>query len=76
MRTTNLTLGLAIEAASRGYTVKSKNDTNVSLLVEDGILYLHREKGKDVNLFKSSLFVVTNVGDWYIVGDDQSWLKD
>ncbi len=76
MRTTNLTLGLAIEAATRGYLVKSKSDTNITLVVKDGYLYLHKDSGKDINLFKSSLFATTDVTDWYIVGDDRSWLNE
>ncbi len=75
MRTSNLTLGLALEAASRGFEVRRKSDSNVHLEIKDNIMYLCKDKGKDINLFKSALFLDFGACDWYLVEDNASWLK-
>jgi len=73
MRAQRLDLGLALAAAARGYKVGRYSNPNERLEERNGALWLVRGKGKDalVSSLKSLDF---KSYDWYVIGDDSSWL--
>jgi len=73
MRPTRLDLGLALAAAARGYHVGRYSNPNEHLEQRAGAVYLVRKKGKDA-LFSSLKSSDFNSNDWYVIGDDSTWL--
>ena len=76
MITTKLDLGLAIAACVRGQECKRKSDSNELMIYDDGHILLKREIGKDCRLENSGLWLDPTAKDWYIIGNDQTWLEE
>lgn len=74
MRTTKLDLALALAGAARGYTAKRKDDDNVSLILDDGFIYVHKKVGRDCRIEHSKLWLEWNEEVWYLEEDDRTWL--
>jgi hypothetical protein len=75
MITTKLDLGLAIAACVRGYVCKRRSDPTESMLLTEGHIMLYREHAKDCRIENSALWLDTSSTDWYIVGDDKTWIE-
>jgi len=73
MRPHRLDLGLALAAAARGYHVGRYSNPNETLEMRKGAMYLVRAKGKDA-LFSSLKSLDFCSNDWYVIGDDSTWL--
>lgn len=73
MRPHKLDLGLALAAASRGYIAKRYSNPNEELRMVDGAMMLLRFKGKDA-LFSSIKSLDFKSLDWYVFGDDATWI--
>jgi len=74
MRTVKLDLALALAGVARGLTAKRKDDDNISIILDDGFMYVHKEKGKNCRIEHSALWLDYSDCVWYLVGDDKSWL--
>ena len=77
MRCANLDLGLALAAAARGYKIKRKSDPEFTMKLNHGAMKVfsdaHERKTPGVLFRYSNMFNYAE-NDFYIVGDDQSWL--
>ena len=72
MRTTNLSIGLALEAARLGNLVKSKS-RDAELVYINGGYKIVKKVGKDIDLSKSKFLKAAEISDWYTV-DNRTWL--
>jgi len=77
MRSTRLDLGLALAAAARGFKVRRKSDPDFVMKLHRGALKVfnnstdREEKG---TLFKYTSLTNFADDDFYVVGDDKTWL--
>lgn len=74
MRYDHLDLGLAIAACVRGEVCKRYSDANETLVFRDGDISIDRDTGKSCKLQHAGLWLDYTTKDWYIVGDDKTWL--
>ncbi len=75
MRYSKLDLGLAIAACARGYKCGRYSDENEQLHMVEGNIRLVKEHGKSVQFQYSTLFHDFISQDWYVIGDDKTWLE-
>ncbi len=74
MKVKDLDLGLALAAVARGYTVKKRENDNISLKLHNGFIYEKRAKGKNCRIENSALWLDWSSECWYVVGDDHTWM--
>ena len=74
MKTSQLDLGLALAAVARGYSAKTKQHPNESIILgEDGFI-LHKERGRDCRIENSALWLEWSTEAWYLVPDEADWI--
>jgi len=74
MKSANIDLGLAIAACARGLECKRRQYPDETMKLVDHQLLLVRLVGKDCRVENSALWLDITATDWYIVGDDLTWI--
>jgi len=77
MRSTRLCLGFALAAAARGYKVRRKTDPDFTMKLHHGAIKVfnnHTDREEKGTLFKYTNLTDFSADDFYIVGDDRSWI--